>query len=45
MSMTRYKLENQYIRVLMVLHISDFVEPDGAVHIQQIRHNLLSLES
>jgi hypothetical protein len=29
MSMTCYKLENQDIRVLMVLHISEFVEPEG----------------
>jgi hypothetical protein len=44
-SMTRYKLENQDIRVLMVLRISEFVEPEGVVHIQQIRNSLLSLES
>ena len=45
MSMTRYKLENQDIRVLTVLHISEFMEPEGAVHIQQTRHSLLSVES
>jgi len=45
MPMTRYKLGNQDIRLLMVLHISEFVEPEEAVHIQQIRHNLLSVES
>jgi hypothetical protein len=45
MSMTRYKLENQNIRVLTVLHFSEFVEPEGAVHIQQIRRILLSVES
>jgi hypothetical protein len=45
MSMTCYKLENQDIRVLMALHISEFVEFEGAVHIQQIRHNILTVES
>jgi hypothetical protein len=45
MSMTRYKLENQDIRLLIVLHISELVEPEETVQIQQIRHSLLSVES
>lgn len=43
--MTRCKLGNQDIRLLMVLHISEFVEPKETVHIQQIGHNVSSVES
>jgi hypothetical protein len=45
MSMTHYKLENQDVNVLMVLQISEFVRPEGAVHMEQILHNVITGES